>query len=1009
MSDHQRDDVPEPGPRGEWLLIATTALLAFLLGSYELFDPDVWWHLRSGQWILAHRRLPRLDIFTFSSADRVWIDLHWGFQVTLALAHALGGVSGMIVLGSLASAAAVAIAVTGRRRGWPARVAVLCWLPALALMATRFDPRPEVFSLVFLAAFLAVLHRVEHRPALVWSLPALQVLWVNAHGLFVLGPIVVGFFWIGLIPRRWIPPIEAVDGPGRGGARLYRQLAPASVAVLLACLANPWGVRGAMFPLELLPKIADPASPYKSYIDEFASLRTAFVERMAASSGSHLHLRLHVFLLLMTAWSFVPPSAWRAAIRGRDARAASRSSPAWAAGLGVACGLALIAAIGLPFPETPAWLKALGRSVPVLVLMAGGVGTFLVRRRSPAAAAIIAVGAAATAAAAAWLPIYLFNGGRPPRGWLASALPIASGGLGLLCALLVVRAGGSPFRLLLAAAFSTLSVLAVRNVNLFGLVAGTVLAWNLAGWLAALATAGPRARPPRVPTWAMDALIVGAMTAWGYGIVTDGYHRLAGEDIHFGFRERPLMFAHQAAGFAGRPGLPPRALAFDLGQAGVYVYHNGPDRKVFMDGRLEVPSLSTFQSYLRIQDRLGRSDPRWDDDVSRLGDPLILIGHEGWSDIEGTILSHPRSRCVYFDEVASVFVPRRGPSSAPGYPDFDFAATHFADSEAGPRRVEPVRAAVESEVLLRLGSILRVRGGDRWRHRYPILIRASDRAKEWLSAAPDDPGPWRLMGLIAWEMAADLTGRPPGPEDPWDPAAGLPWSRATYCFRRALGAAPGDAATARVLAACLGVRRMSEARRQIESRIGGKDRRVDLLGRLERDLVRPPVASSWPDVDRVAAAYMHLGNPRAARDVWAAAGAPTSPARRLSRLAGADLAAFDFRAAEARCREALKEDPRSGEAWYLLCIALLEAGRADEALAACRECIRCEPSPAQRAQIRGIEGFLARRVALIKDGRATAAPGRTRQRPGSGALSMNGSHGTNRAESPSWTAILAPG
>ena len=65
-----------------------------------LFDTDIWWHVRSGEWILDHRRVPWLDPFTFASSDRVWIDLHWGFQVAIALAHRLGGVRGILILAS---------------------------------------------------------------------------------------------------------------------------------------------------------------------------------------------------------------------------------------------------------------------------------------------------------------------------------------------------------------------------------------------------------------------------------------------------------------------------------------------------------------------------------------------------------------------------------------------------------------------------------------------------------------------------------------------------------------------------------------------------------------------------------------------------------------------------------------------------------------------------------------------------------------------------------------------
>jgi cytochrome c-type biogenesis protein CcmH/NrfG len=128
---------------------------------------------------------------------------------------------------------------------------------------------------------------------------------------------------------------------------------------------------------------------------------------------------------------------------------------------------------------------------------------------------------------------------------------------------------------------------------------------------------------------------------------------------------------------------------------------------------------------------------------------------------------------------------------------------------------------------------------------------------------------------------------------------------------------------------------------------------------LERDLVRP-AGSSWPDADQLAAAYLHLGNPEAARRAWAATVPLPAPARRLARQAGADLVEFDTQAAEARCREALKEDPRLGEAWYLLSVALFESGRADEALAACREAVRCELPPTQRNQLLGIERLLAR-------------------------------------------------
>ncbi|MGC1720099.1 MAG: hypothetical protein WA746_14010, partial [Isosphaeraceae bacterium] len=62
-----------------WTTSAIVVLLgtiAFLLGCEQMFDTDIWWHVRSGEWILTTRRVPWLDPFTFASADRPWIDLH---------------------------------------------------------------------------------------------------------------------------------------------------------------------------------------------------------------------------------------------------------------------------------------------------------------------------------------------------------------------------------------------------------------------------------------------------------------------------------------------------------------------------------------------------------------------------------------------------------------------------------------------------------------------------------------------------------------------------------------------------------------------------------------------------------------------------------------------------------------------------------------------------------------------------------------------------------------------
>ena len=163
------------------LLLGLLAATAFLLGCYEMGDSDIWWHLRGGQWTLEHGRVPHLDPFTFGSADKVWVDIHWSYQVVLALVYRAGGMAALVVMGASLGCAAFLAVLTTRRREWPAAAVVLCWMPTLVLFSFRLWPRPEMFSLLYLVNCSSPLMRLPDntRPAACsssWRLSAKKML-----------------------------------------------------------------------------------------------------------------------------------------------------------------------------------------------------------------------------------------------------------------------------------------------------------------------------------------------------------------------------------------------------------------------------------------------------------------------------------------------------------------------------------------------------------------------------------------------------------------------------------------------------------------------------------------------------------------------------------------------------------------------------------------------------------------------------------------------------------------
>jgi tetratricopeptide (TPR) repeat protein len=988
------------------LLLVLLCVVAFLLGCYEMGDSDIWWHLGGGQWILEHGRVPGLDPFTFGSADKPWIDIHWSYEVILALTYQAGGIGALVLLGATAGGLAFLACLTARRREWPVPVTVLCWTPTLVLLAFRLDPRPEVFSLLYLGCYLAVLWRVEQRPRLAWLLLLVQVLWTNAQGLFVFGPVLLALFIAahaaGLVGRRWRGAPAGAPGEGRW----WLHVGGAGLAVVAVCLVNPYFIQGAHFPFDLFPKVADPNNPYKRYIDELMSPAEYVKDATAPVAGRNWFFMAFYFLLLLLPVSFVYPALWRAWSAAppvgklrRGATGTDLQLRRWLGGLVVILVLLALHTLTLSGQGAPGWVVALGDNCPLLFLVGGAAAGLLLRRRSPAAAGLACGGAATLALWMAWLQASLLGAGRG----LLSGLAVGQGSLyaaaaALVAGLLVLYWGGNLFRLLLAAAFSYLALQALQNWSRFALVAGTILAWNFGEWACLLAPGAEPGKWRSAAGWALRAGLVAALGIWIAALVTDRYYVHTGEPRHIAFREQPLEFAHDAVLFAGQPGLPDRALVYDLGQTGVYVFHNAPRKKPYMDGRLEMPDRRTFETYVNVEDWLDRKDPRWEQAVAGMDNPLLLIAHDRHYAAESVLLMHPDWRCVYYDALASVFVHRGPQDSAAGFPTVDFATRHFAQPAAPSVPNLPRAAAREQRALFNLARSLPPDPELTWSRRIPLLLAALDRGAYALKEDPAQPDVWVLQGTCRWNLNPDLRVKPPGPGDDWNLERGVYLAAATYCFRRALESDPDNAAAWRYLFQAYGARGMADAqaaagqrwlladpkvspqeREQVEAlrRAVGPPpppepppaeklpaRLADLLRHhrpaaaallIDTAEQRGPLEWTWPAAELVGRLYVHLGRPADARRVWEQARDCPAPALRECRVGSACWAEVDFAGAIEHFRQALAEDPQCSEAWWALAMIHGQCGDAEGAAEACLRGLHSPLNNRQHADLEALK------------------------------------------------------
>lgn len=240
----------------------------------EIADPDFWWHLRAGQYILENAAIPRTDPFTFTAQGKEWITHEWLSEVVIFGVYRIGGFPLLTLL--FGGVITLAFGLTyARSKGKPYLAGFALLLGALATAPT-WGVRPQMLSLLLTSVFLLMLDRyAENRNVrLIWILPLLMLFWVNLHSGYALGLVVVGVFWfsafvqgIGFLWKQKTPAeTQREISPPSLTPRMTRNLLIVLVLCGIAVLFNPNGARMFVYPFETLTSPA-----MQRYIQEWFS------------------------------------------------------------------------------------------------------------------------------------------------------------------------------------------------------------------------------------------------------------------------------------------------------------------------------------------------------------------------------------------------------------------------------------------------------------------------------------------------------------------------------------------------------------------------------------------------------------------------------------------------------------------------------------------------------------------------------------------------------------------
>lgn len=179
---------------------------------HTVHDPDVFWHLKTGEWIWQHKRLPDKDPFSFAIDSNIYEDFkrpyfllkgYWLSQLIIYGFHSFFGIFGIIIFRCLIYLGLIFLLYFWmRQKGISQIITLLFLIPSLLLLLAFRGERPNTLSyLMAVIVFYILDEYIYAGKRKGYLLPVLMLIWSAMHGGFLLGEVLIGTYLLVMIYR----------------------------------------------------------------------------------------------------------------------------------------------------------------------------------------------------------------------------------------------------------------------------------------------------------------------------------------------------------------------------------------------------------------------------------------------------------------------------------------------------------------------------------------------------------------------------------------------------------------------------------------------------------------------------------------------------------------------------------------------------------------------------------------------------------------------------------------
>ncbi len=231
------------------LLIVLTLVFWGVIATKAVGNADLWFHLKTGEYIVENKTVPHQDIFSFSAQGRDWIAQWWLYDVIIHQVRVRFGFNGLIGLKIINALLIGAVLLRSFRRFHvPTWISSILTVLGLLSISNAWVDRPHLFSYFYIVLLIDLLlsYKEGNKKSLIW-IPPLMLVWANTHASIPLGFVLMGFMIATVIWERLSQGATLPES-------LPRYLIGTTIVSVLISLINPNTYRTHLYVFKIDPE-----------------------------------------------------------------------------------------------------------------------------------------------------------------------------------------------------------------------------------------------------------------------------------------------------------------------------------------------------------------------------------------------------------------------------------------------------------------------------------------------------------------------------------------------------------------------------------------------------------------------------------------------------------------------------------------------------------------------------------------------------------------------------------